>query len=300
MTLGWRRKKYITWIAVGSVALATLASSVAVAFSIDSVGDVIDDIESTVDRVEGSIKSDIDSLLKSTIEDLLGLNCPGIIFIVAPTECPNSSGSVSTSTTPSSQDPDSPDDSNSSSGGSDSSDGANQPASQPETTRLASAPTKDMLTANPYVRERDLANLDDQEYTRENAAPYLGDAGRKQVEKGTGETAELIKNNLQSAQEIQKLAADAQKKTVTQEVMKSHAEVFAQLGDMAANSSRLEGQVYLGVLSLQQQQAALMQLSANVSEAADESNRRERLNQDVSAIEAMRGNIYLPFQAAQD
>lgn len=280
MAFGWQSKKYITWIAVGGIALSTLASSMAVALSIDSVVNIID-------RKEGRFKLDIGSLLKSTVEDLLGLDCPGIIFIVAPEECPNSSGSVSTSTPPSSRNPESPDDSN-------------PPASQPETTRLASAPTNDLLTANSYVRERDLANLDDQEYARENAAPYLGEAGRQQIKKNTQETADLIKSNLHSVQEIKKLTATGQKLTVTQDVMKNSLEIYSQLGDIATNQTRLEGQVYLGVLSLQQQQAALMQLSANVSEAVDESNRRERLNQDVSAIEAMQGNIYLPFQAAQD
>ncbi|OWY64096.1 hypothetical protein B7486_49145 [cyanobacterium TDX16] len=254
------------------------AIALAAAFPDPRVEKTLDTIESVVKDKSNPIgKSSIDSLLKSTFEKILGLDCPGILFIVAPDSCPTSSGSISISI-----------DSDSS-----------KPASQTETKRTASPPTDDILTANSHVRERDLANLDDQEFAREIAAPYLGETGRQQVKKSTQETAELIKSNLESAREIQTIAADSQELTVTQDVMKSHAKVFSQLGDMAANQSRLESKVYLGVLSLQQQQASLMQLSANLSEGIDEANRHQRLDQDAIAIAAMRAGVYLPFRRLQ-
>ena len=281
MTASLRTAQIKTYVAVGCVALSILASSAAVfaATFPSQLEDTLDTIESTVERETNNIESRIESLLKATVEELLGLDCPGVLHIVAD-GCPSSSGSISV-TDSTSIDPLS---------------GSSSPASETETTRIASTPDDDMLSANEMVRDRDLANLDDQEYARENAAPYLGDAGRQQVEKTTEETADLIKGNISGAQSIKKLASEAKELTVTQDVVKNQSEMFSHLGDIAANQTRLDGQVSLGILSLQQQQAALMQLSANLSEAADESNRRERLNQDVSAIEAMRGSIYLPFQ----
>lgn len=268
--------KIRSFIIIGIASISTLTSSaiaLAAAFPDPRVKKTLDTIESVVKNKSNPIsKSSIDSLLKSTFEKILGLDCPGILFIVAPDSCPTSNGSISIY--------------------SDSSD----PASQTETKRTASPPTDDILTANSYVRERDLANLDDQEFARESAAPYLGETGRRQVKKSTQETAELVKSNLKSAREIQEIAADSQELTVTQDVMKSHAKVFSQLGDMAANQSRLESKVYLGVLSLQQQQASLMQLSANLSEGIDEANRHQRLDQDAIAIAAMRAGVYLPFR----
>jgi hypothetical protein len=270
--------KIKSFVIIGVASISTLTSSaiaLAAAFPDPRVKKTLDTIESVVKNKSNPIsKSSIDSLLKSTFEKILGLDCPGILFIVAPDSCPTSNGSISISTD------------------SDSSD----PASQTETKRTASPPTDDILTANSHVRERDLANLDDQEFARESAAPYLGETGRRQVKKSTQETAELVKSNLESAREIQEIAADSQELTVTQDVMKSHAKVFSQLGDMAANQARLQSKVYLGVLSLQQQQASLMQLSANLSEGIDEANRHQRLDQDAIAIAAMRASVYLPFR----
>ncbi len=269
------------------VAFSILASSVGALSAAlpEELESTLETIESTVERGTNNIEASIESLLKSTVEELLGMDCPGVVYIVAADGCPTSSGSISVNT---------------STAGNNKveSSSSNSKASQTETTRLASAPDDDMLTANSYVRSRDLANLDDQEYARENAAPFLGETGRQQVEKRASDTAELLKSNLESAQGIQQLAESAQELTITQDVMKSHAEMFSQLGDMFANETRLSGQVNLGILSLQQQQAALMQLNANLSEGIDESNRRERLDQDVIAIEGLRGSVYLPFRQA--
>ncbi len=286
MTVNLQITRTKSCMVVACVAFSILASSVGVLSAVlpEQLESTIKTIESTVERGTNNIEASIESLLKSTVEELLGMDCPGVVYIVAADGCPTSSGSISVNT--------------STAGNNVKADSSNSKASQTETTRLASAPDDDMLTANLYVRSRDLANLDDQEYARENAAPFLGDAGRQQIKKGATETAEVLKSNLESAQGIQQLAESAQELTVTQDVMKSHAEMFSQLGDMAANQTRLSGQVNLGILSLQQQQAALMQLNANLSEGIDESNRRERLNQDVIAIEALRGSIYLPFRQA--
>lgn len=272
-------------MAVGCAIISILGSGmVALAATMpEQVKSTIDTIESKIDSGVSNIESSLESLLKSTVEELLGLNCPGVLFIVESDKCPNTSGSISTSTVTS---PDRTGETDSSS----------PPASQVETSRIKSPPTNDLLSANSFVKQRDLANLDDQEYARENAAPYLGQTGRQQIQKQTSETAELIKGNLEAATTIKKLAADANDLTVTQEVMKNHAQMFEQLGDIAASSSRLDGQVYLGILSLQQQQASLMQQAANLGEGIDEANRHERLDQDVTAIAAMRTSVYLPFR----
>ncbi|NJO93856.1 MAG: hypothetical protein HC820_04955, partial [Hydrococcus sp. RM1_1_31] len=48
------------------------------------------------------------------------------------------------------------------------------------------------------------------------------------------------------------------------------------------------------LLSVQQQQASLMQQSANVGEALDEGNRRERLERDSLYLDAGRSPVYIP------
>jgi hypothetical protein len=160
--------------------------------------------------------------------------------------------------------------------------------------RQISPPNADLFSSNPTVAQRDLANLYDQEYARAQAARFLGKPGQTWLDTNAAATTTLVKQNTVLATEIGALAKGALSLDVTQDVMKNSAQIQSRMANIILNQSQIDAQQQASLLSVQQQQAALMQLSANLGEAIDESNRRERLERDVLHLEAGRAPIYLP------
>jgi hypothetical protein len=76
-----------------------------------------------------------------------------------------------------------------------------------------------VLTTNPVVRQRDVANLYDQELSRSLAAPMLGEEGETQVKEEGERVSSILETNQQGLQNTQQLANQAQSLTVTQDVM---------------------------------------------------------------------------------
>ncbi len=161
-------------------------------------------------------------------------------------------------------------------------------------TRESSAPTGDLLNPNPIVRAREIANLYDQELTRASAAPVLGSTGQQWLGQKLQQSATLVGQNMQAAQQIQQLAGQAGQMEVTQDVMKQNVAMQSTLGIMVANQSQLDGLIQSSLVALQQQQGSLMQLNANISEGIDEENRRDRVNSDLLSMEASRTDLYIP------
>jgi hypothetical protein len=160
--------------------------------------------------------------------------------------------------------------------------------------RQISPPSADFFSSNPTVAQRDLANLYDQEYARAQAARFLGKPGQTWLDTNAAATTTLVKQNTVLATEIGALAKGALSLDVTQDVMKNSAQIQSRAANMALNQSQISAQQQAALLGVQQQQAALMQLSANLGEGIDESNRRERLERDVLHMEAGSVPIYLP------
>lgn len=90
---------------------------------------------------------------------------------------------------------------------------------------------------------------------------------------------------------IQSLNTDAQKKDVTQDVMKN-------LSAMTYGQASLTAGSYAQLMGLRQQTAADSVVTANISEGIDENNRRdhaERMGAAISVLNAA-GSVYLPGQ----
>ncbi|MFM2432680.1 MAG: hypothetical protein RLZZ511_3894 [Cyanobacteriota bacterium] len=160
------------------------------------------------------------------------------------------------------------------------------------TTQTAVSPG--VLTVNPIVNKRDTANLYDQEMTRATAAPVLGKTGQKWIEQEVKKTGSIVQSNQQSTQTAQKLAQDAQGQTATQDVMKSQAKQIASLAGILGNQSKLTAENQTALLRLQQMQGTIAQLSANVSEGIDETNRRERVVRQIELSSATQAEVYIP------
>ena len=161
------------------------------------------------------------------------------------------------------------------------------------TSKQESDPTGDVLSINATVRGRDLSNLYDQELSRATAAPYLGKTGITWAKNQAKTTKTVLDSNSKIADAITTLATAAQKKDVTQDVMKNQTAVQSQIAGLLINQAQIGVQEVSTLNSLLQGQAALLQLGANSSEALDEANRRERVNRNSVLFQAAGMQVYV-------
>jgi hypothetical protein len=170
-------------------------------------------------------------------------------------------------------------------------------ASAPDPYQVRTIETKinpGVLTTNSVIRQRDVANLYDQELSRSMAAPVLGETGRLWLEQEAGRTSKMVETSQKDWQAAQKLAQQAQSLTVTQDVMKNNAALTATLAGMVTHQSQITADTHTALLQVQQFQGVLAQLSANTSEGIDEANRRERVNRELELGGATRTELYIP------
>lgn len=160
--------------------------------------------------------------------------------------------------------------------------------------RTTSLPGAEFFNSNPTIIDRDFANLYDQEYARAQAANLLGENGSDWIDKNVGITASLVQENELLSKEVEDLTKEAHTLEVTQDVMKNSIQVQSHLSKISLNQTRLNAQMQASLLALQQQQASVMQLSANLGEALDENNRRERLERDAIYWQEGRSVIFIP------
>lgn len=151
-----------------------------------------------------------------------------------------------------------------------------------------------VLTHSPTVQQRDLANLYDQETARVMAAPVLGEQGKTWLETETKRTSGLVESSQQGAQEVQKLAEEAQGLSVTQDVMKQNAEIDAAVASLLTQQTQLTADNHTTLLQLQRLQGIQAQLAADTSEGIDEANRRDRLERQVSLFGSAQAPVYIP------
>ena len=175
--------------------------------------------------------------------------------------------------------------------------GNSLPASIPKTSaglRTTSIPETGFFTSNETVSQRDLANLYDRELARAEAYDLLGERGTDWLEANILLTTEIIERDKLLAEQIDTLTVDAQDMDVTQDVMKQAIQVENFRARMSLEQVKLQAMMQASLLSIQVQQANLMQLNANLSEALDEANRRERLELDATYLESDRLLIQIP------
>ena len=160
--------------------------------------------------------------------------------------------------------------------------------------RRNSQPQTDVLSPNIRVKERDLANLYDREAARVIAYDYLGETGDEWLLSNINEDQALIEGSKLIQKDLSQLTFQAQNLTVTQDVMKNAILVEELRSQMAVNQTILEGKTHASLLALQQQNASVIELSANLSDSIDESNRARRLERNASALNALNTPTYLP------
>ena len=151
-----------------------------------------------------------------------------------------------------------------------------------------------ILTTSPIVRQRDLANLYDQESARSIAAPVLGEQGKTWLEDEAQRTTGLIESSQKGAETAQQLAQEAQGLSVTQDVVKKNAEMDAAIASLLTNQTQLTADNHTALLQVQRLQGIMAQLSANTSEGIDESNRRSRVERQVSIAGSSQAPVYVP------
>lgn len=155
-------------------------------------------------------------------------------------------------------------------------------------------PGSGVLTINPVVRQRDVANLYDQELGRSLAAPMLGEEGETQVQEEGERVSSILETNQQGLENTQQLAESAQSLTVTQDVMKNQTQMNSVLAGIVTNTAELTADNRLALLELQRLDSIIAQLSANTSEGIDEANRRERVERRALTTRASQAPVYIP------
>lgn len=150
------------------------------------------------------------------------------------------------------------------------------------------------FTRNPVVKERDQANLFDQEIARMIAEPQLGEAGEQWLAGEAKDTLSVLEGGLQEANAAVQIAAAAQSLTSTQDVAKAVAQQGGQNAAVSAAVLQMQAQNQASLLQIQQLTSSAIQLSANNSEGIDEANRRERAERSNALRQSASEFIYVP------
>lgn len=156
------------------------------------------------------------------------------------------------------------------------------------------------FTRNQIVKERDQANLFDQEIARMMAEPQLGESGEQWMATGAQDAMSVLGGGLQSASAAMQIAQASQELTSTQDVAKAVAQQGGQNAALSAAVLQMQAQNQASLLQLQQLTSSAIQLSANNSEGIDETNRRERAERSNALKQSAGEFIYIPNVFDQD
>ena len=151
-----------------------------------------------------------------------------------------------------------------------------------------------IFTQNPVVKQRDQANLIDQEVARMMAGQRLGEEGAEWLRNEAQEATATLNIGLQSAATAIDTATSAQELTSTQDVAKAVALQGGQNAAISASVLQAQMQNQAALLQLQQLTSSSIQLSADNSEGIDELNRRERVTRTRALHESAEGFVYIP------
>ncbi|MEM9002713.1 MAG: hypothetical protein AAGE59_04200 [Cyanobacteria bacterium P01_F01_bin.86] len=150
------------------------------------------------------------------------------------------------------------------------------------------------FTRNQVVKERDQANLFDQEIARMMAEPQLGELGERWMATEAQDAMSVLGGGLQSASAAIQIAQESQALTSTQDVAKAVAQQGGQNAALSAAVLQMQTQNQASLLQLQQLTSSAIQLSANNSEGIDEANRRERAERTNALRQSASEFIYVP------
>lgn len=150
------------------------------------------------------------------------------------------------------------------------------------------------FTSNQIVKERDQANLFDQEIARMMAEPQLGESGEQWMATEAQGAMSVLGSGFQSASAALQIAQDSQSLTSTQDVAKAVAQQGGQNAALSAALLQMQAQNQASLLQLQQLTSSAIQLSANNSEGLDEANRRDRAERSNALRQSASEFIYVP------
>ena len=150
------------------------------------------------------------------------------------------------------------------------------------------------FTRNQVVKERDQANLLDQEIARMMAEPQLGESGEQWMTTEAQDAMSVLGGGLQSASAVIQIAQESQDLTSTQDVAKAVAQQGGQNAALSAAVLQMQAQNQASLLQLQQLTSSAIQLSANNSEGIDEANRRDRAERSNALRQSASEFIYVP------
>jgi len=150
------------------------------------------------------------------------------------------------------------------------------------------------FTRNQVVKERDQANLFDQEIARMMAEPQLGESGEQWMQTEAQDAMSVLEGGLQSASAAIQIAQDSQDLNSTQDVAKAVAQQGGQNAALSAAVLQMQAQNQASLLQLQQLMSSAIQLSANNSEGIDEANRRDRAERSNALRQSASEFIYIP------
>lgn len=151
-----------------------------------------------------------------------------------------------------------------------------------------------IFTQNPVVKQRDQANLIDQEVARMMASQRLGEEGAKWLTEEVQESTATLSVGLQSAATAIETGTAAQALTSTQDVAKAVALQGGQNAALSASVLQAQMQNQDALLQLQQLTSSSIQLAADNSEGIDELNRRERVTRAMALYDSAEGFLYVP------
>ena len=155
-------------------------------------------------------------------------------------------------------------------------------------------PIQSILGTDPTTQQRELANRYDQEVARSMASPWLGDQGQTRLSTQAEQTSNLLQSSEARTQQAQSMAEAAQGMSVSQDVMKQNAQIQASVAALLHEQTQLTAENNTTLTQLHQLQGMLTQLAANTSEGIDETNRRERVERQISISGSAQAPIYIP------
>lgn len=149
-----------------------------------------------------------------------------------------------------------------------------------------------ILTRSPIVVRRDKANQYDQELGRAMAAPMLAEQGDQWLEAQITTSSDMMQAGLASTQSAIAKSGEAAEATSTQDIVRRSAEMSGIAATMQMQGMQQNAMLGESLWNMQRLQSAQLQLAADMSEAADEQNRRDRTSR-ASALSSSAGEAMI-------
>ncbi len=155
-------------------------------------------------------------------------------------------------------------------------------------------PSLGVLSDNPFILYQELLDLQDEESARLLASSFLGEPGKQWQEQEKQLSLTILSNQKELASSIETNVAAAQKKKITQEIIKDQLKNQQKFSEIQLNQSQQIDNLKAQTLIVIKEQAKILQLQADINESLGEINRHNRMSRDSAYKEYDETTIYLP------